>query len=73
MIFTTNSGIRFCLEKDLKEEWNPYDCLMATAHLHNYGHIIVDAEHGDPIDNEGDLQEIEDFLQEEGCGCRGKM
>lgn len=70
-MFTTNSGIRFRLEKDIEESWMPYDRSVASAHLHNYGHIIVDAEYGEPIDNEGDLLEIEEFLETERCECHG--
>ena len=42
----------------IDSNWNEYDKIVATCHLHNYGAIYCDSEYHTPIDNEFELSEI---------------
>lgn len=51
-------GLEFNLVSEIEPAWGDYDKLVARCHLKQVGAIIVDAEYGQPIDNEYDLEEI---------------
>ena len=62
---TTSYGLEFNTVTKINSEWSDYDKTVAECHLANAGVIIVDAEYGQPIDNECDLEEIYRILEKE--------
>ena len=54
----TSYGFEFNTVTEIDPEWSDYDKKVAECHLANAGVVIVDAEYGQPIDNEYDLEEI---------------
>lgn len=61
----TSYGLEFNTVKEINPEWSDYDKTIAECHLANTGVVIVDTEHGQPIDNEYDLEEIYRLLEKE--------
>ena len=47
----TSYGLEFNTVKEINPEWSDYDKTIAECHLANTGVVIVDTEHGQPIDN----------------------
>lgn len=43
--------------EEINPKWSKYDKAVASAHLHNYGKIYLDA-YKLPIDNEYELEEL---------------
>ena len=63
----TSYGLEFNTVKEINPEWSDYDKTIAECHLANTGVVIVDTEHGQPIDNEYDLEEIYRLLEKASC------
>lgn len=61
----TSYGLEFNTVTDIDPAWDGYDRTVAECHLANAGVVIVDAEYGQPIDNEHDLGEIYRILEKE--------
>lgn len=62
----TEYGLRYQLMTEVCSSWSAYDRIVAGTHLKNFGHIIVDARYGTPIDNEHDLFVIEGIVRAVG-------
>lgn len=61
----TSYGLEFNTVTEIDPDWSDYDKMVAKCHLANIGAVIVDAEYGQPIDNECDLEEIYAMLEKE--------
>jgi hypothetical protein BACCOPRO_02131 len=61
----TSYGLEFNTVTEIASEWSDYDKKVAGCHLAKAGVIVVDAEYGQPIDNEYDLGEIYAMLEKE--------
>lgn len=61
----TSYGLEFNTVTEITPQWSNYDKTVAKSHLANVGVIVVDAEYGQPIDNEYDLEEIYPMLEKE--------
>lgn len=61
----TSYGLEFNTVTEISPDWSDYDKMVAKCHLANAGVIVVDAEYGQPIDNEHDLEEIYAMLEKE--------
>ena len=61
----TSYGLEFNTVTEINPQWSNYDKTVAKNHLANVGVIVVDAEYGQPIDNECDLEEIYPMIEKE--------
>ena len=59
----TNYGLEFTtLNAEELNRFDGYDRSVAECHIANCGHIIVDSDFEQPIDNEYDLEVIYNIL-----------
>ena len=67
-IFRTSYKLEFKLLPASKlKMFEDYDNVVAQCHIKNVGCIIIDADYGDVIDNEYDLDEIYSMIETGKC------